>query len=247
MNRFFSIFAHFLFLSWGQVRTVALLFLLWCLEPEAELCTTSNPSSPRTTSLAAARWHRRPTPGRQCVSNGLWNSHWQAPRAIIRLLRKIELRAVSGRIRNCNVCWIDIVISCLTPFFDAKQMWIEPDGSVSPAIAAKPPLSCRRRQAFWNCAGLISHPLRAERLEEQLLYCLVYRHRYSTVNFGFRSTAYLWCWDGKRERKYGNLRAYFCTSAVGYWSLKRKEEKKVNLAPSPSVFVLSQCHLFGNT
>lgn len=55
------------------------------------------------------------------------------PRAIIRLLREIELRAVSGRIRNCNVCWIDVVISCLTPFFDSKQMWIEPDGSVSPA------------------------------------------------------------------------------------------------------------------
>lgn len=43
------------------------------------------------------------------------------PRVIIRLLREIELCALSGRIRNCNVCWIDIVISCLTPFLDSSR------------------------------------------------------------------------------------------------------------------------------
>lgn len=181
----FLIFARFLFFC-CEVKSVPWMRCYFCRVRGWKLGCARHPT-PRTTSLAAARRHRRPTPGRQRVSNVSWNSHRQAPRAVIRLLREIELRDVSGRIRNCNVCWIDVVISCLTPFFDSKQMGIKPDGSVSPAIAAKPPLSRRRRQAFWNCAGLISRPLRAERLEEQLLYCSVYRHRYSTVNFGSRS------------------------------------------------------------
>lgn len=104
------------------------------------------------------------------------------PRVIIRLLRAIELRAVSGRIRNCNVCWIDIVISCLTPFPGSNRC--EQSRMVPCHLQLQRRLPCN---SFWNCTRLISHLLRAERLEEQLFYCSLCRYRYSIFNFGFRS------------------------------------------------------------